>query len=1158
MGLTYIPNGAYCQRLREQRGWSQDRLGKEASCGVRTVRNIEKSVGVSADSLESVAGALGISHWHDLLAEEEKARLGLTAESDGPDTSTTAAAPDQPPDPPPTDSEPGLATPPEEEGEPVDAVLILIDVVGYTPQARQAGGPATRAFDRYFQEEVTKRAQPHQVHWIKPIGDAALLWCERPADMLQFVLELLQRQPIAAHGGFDPTFRVIAHKAYFTFSRDGAGAVADVHGLDAILLFRLEKSAHRNRVVVTPHLFDGLRSQLGKCSITHHSESLPEHLKGVDEDSPRRIHILRPPVADRSRDLELPAAYRAARAELGQSVQSIPVFGNLYDPIPMRENFLHMTLDRQRTRGRGNYVRWDDPDLRRRLEVDCGDGGRTGAAGRDRSVRVRADDLFATEATALIAGLPGAGKTTILRHFAWRALEDDPHATVVYVEAKYVHAAHTALWPVETGSDERNLFRVLAALFLRRGERPDRFPPKVAAEVEELAGALQAEFTERRAVILIDALDEAPSVELRRQVTQLANRLMAAVPGAGEGGRAPGPAGRCYLSLRAAELDEHDFTAAPVYLVNPLDMEQIRTIAKRILGEGSVGYARFDDAIWRRTDVQKIAGTPLTAMLMVFFFEVQDRFSRRYDTYRLLVLFVLDRAWKRIKDHQFGSARVGLNPFFRAVRRPDYLADNPEVTQQLTALSAISRQLLYHRDAAGSGARETERAVSRIEFWELLESAARDYPDAPLDGWVESWQRENILLPAGTDSWVFFHSTVLEFLAVEWVLKDLHDLDSVDLVPVFDDPGHDHLETLPILCSVDHPVPAQVLARLGRRPDGFLPEALLPYRCLAELEASDSEFLASFDTKPLRRNKERELADRPGIAWAYEYLERWVVEPHGSDEPEKVAHLDKLIASLAGLVPLPRDGVVRRVFQTWRSDGGSLARKQEELLQKMVHADVWSARQSERADPGTVLGSIDTYLQLLRDYRGPAFADRVLALRGRRPVDLSHELILDQPGHPADKNLAYYRANGSADLLGFLGSPNFRQGGTVRAVAFSPDGRLALSAADDGRLTLWDVGTGREVRGFQGHGRTVHACAFSPDGRQVLSGSFDATLKLWDVGTGREVRGFQGHGRTVHACAFNPADPRIAVAALGSGVLILIQVASDSSPRPVQRLTPSS
>ena len=66
-------------------------------------------------------------------------------------------------------------------------------------------------------------------------------------------------------------------------------------------------------------------------------------------------------------------------------------------------------------------------------------------------------------------------------------------------------------------------------------------------------------------------------------------------------------------------------------------------------------------------------------------------------------------------------------------------------------------------------------------------------------------------------------------------------------------------------------------------------------------------------------------------------------------------------------------------------------------------------------------------------------------------------------------------------------------------MAFSPDGRYALSGSWDKTLKLWDINTGKEIRTFRGHSSYVRSVAFSPDGRYALSGSWDETLKLWDI-----------------------------------------------------------
>jgi WD40 repeat protein len=64
-------------------------------------------------------------------------------------------------------------------------------------------------------------------------------------------------------------------------------------------------------------------------------------------------------------------------------------------------------------------------------------------------------------------------------------------------------------------------------------------------------------------------------------------------------------------------------------------------------------------------------------------------------------------------------------------------------------------------------------------------------------------------------------------------------------------------------------------------------------------------------------------------------------------------------------------------------------------------------------------------------------------------------------------------------------------------VAFSSDGRRAISGSGDKTVRLWDVATGKELHCFTGHTDTVWGVAFSPDDRYALSASQDKTLRLW-------------------------------------------------------------
>src|SRR5436190_2409426 len=118
----------------------------------------------------------------------------------------------------------------------------------------------------------------------------------------------------------------------------------------------------------------------------------------------------------------------------------------------------------------------------------------------------------------------------------------------------------------------------------------------------------------------------------------------------------------------------------------------------------------------------------------------------------------------------------------------------------------------------------------------------------------------------------------------------------------------------------------------------------------------------------------------------------------------------------------------------------------------------------------------------------------------------------------------------------------------ILSVAFSPDGRTALcgireAPIDKFILKLWDVATGKELRTFTGHTGDVTSVAFSPDGRAALSGSSDKTLKLWDVATGKELRTFRVQSGWVSsvAAAFSP-DGRTALS--GGDILKLWDVAT--------------
>ena len=64
---------------------------------------------------------------------------------------------------------------------------------------------------------------------------------------------------------------------------------------------------------------------------------------------------------------------------------------------------------------------------------------------------------------------------------------------------------------------------------------------------------------------------------------------------------------------------------------------------------------------------------------------------------------------------------------------------------------------------------------------------------------------------------------------------------------------------------------------------------------------------------------------------------------------------------------------------------------------------------------------------------------------------------------------------------------------TVRAVAYSPDGKHLVSGGEDG-LRVWDMATRALITAYDQDVTRIRSIAFSPDGRYLVYGRSDATL----------------------------------------------------------------
>ncbi len=117
----------------------------------------------------------------------------------------------------------------------------------------------------------------------------------------------------------------------------------------------------------------------------------------------------------------------------------------------------------------------------------------------------------------------------------------------------------------------------------------------------------------------------------------------------------------------------------------------------------------------------------------------------------------------------------------------------------------------------------------------------------------------------------------------------------------------------------------------------------------------------------------------------------------------------------------------------------------------------------------------------------------------------------------------------------------------VNSVAFSQDGKLAVSGSSDRTVRLWDAKTGEHLHTFEVE-KGIWGVSLSADGKHLLGceggwwsdeGYKTAppySIYLWDVAARKEVRRFQGHQAEITAVAFLPDGRRFLSSAINEGV----------------------
>src|SRR5262245_2685626 len=100
---------------------------------------------------------------------------------------------------------------------------------------------------------------------------------------------------------------------------------------------------------------------------------------------------------------------------------------------------------------------------------------------------------------------------------------------------------------------------------------------------------------------------------------------------------------------------------------------------------------------------------------------------------------------------------------------------------------------------------------------------------------------------------------------------------------------------------------------------------------------------------------------------------------------------------------------------------------------------------------------------------------------------------------------------------------------------FSPDGRLIVTAARDGKTQIWDANTGAPRGPALVHQGVVSSADFSLDGKRVVTASEDKTTQVWDTETGQKIGGPLRHGDVVSTAGLTPDGTRVLTVSADGG-----------------------
>lgn len=132
---------------------------------------------------------------------------------------------------------------------------------------------------------------------------------------------------------------------------------------------------------------------------------------------------------------------------------------------------------------------------------------------------------------------------------------------------------------------------------------------------------------------------------------------------------------------------------------------------------------------------------------------------------------------------------------------------------------------------------------------------------------------------------------------------------------------------------------------------------------------------------------------------------------------------------------------------------------------------------------------------------------------------------------PEERMLALAGEDGLVRLVSWPPVPRLQlvqHAGNIGGVAFTPDGRIAVSGGVGQQVHLFDGITGKALKSLAGQVSPVTALDIDPPGKLVATGGATGAYQVWQVADAAPRPGRGGHTGSIHAVALDASQPRLA------------------------------